>query len=180
MMDEIMNDDAYNQLLTKRMNAEERLKGLVREWATYSIAQTIIRDSCDRFYSDLQPTVVIRANRYLSLMTEGRYQLDNDPRDNDIVVKDSVMRKNSSQWSSGLGDQIYLSIKMALAEEITAEKMPMIMDDILVRFDDERKQGACKAIYEFSRENQVIMFTCDNSVFNYFRLEGNFNEITLG
>ena len=90
------------------------------------------------------------------------------------------MRKNSSQWSSGLGDQIYLSIKMALAEEITAEKMPMIMDDILVRFDDERKQGACKAIYEFSRENQVIMFTCDNSVFNYFRLEGNFNEITLG
>ena len=180
MMDEIMNDDAYNQLLTQRMNAEERLKGLVREWATYSIAQTIIRDSCDRFYSDLQPTVVIRAKRYLSLMTEGRYQLDNDPRDNDIVVKDSVMRKNSSQWSSGLGDQIYLSIKMALAEEITAEKMPMIMDDILVRFDDERKQGACKAIYEFSRENQVIMFTCDNSVFNYFRLEGNFNEITLG
>ncbi len=180
MMDEIMDDGAYDALLTKRMNTEERLKGLVREWATYSIAQTMIRDSCDHFYSNLQPTVVIRANRYLSLMTEGRYQLDNDPRDNDIVVKDNVMRKNSTQWSSGLGDQIYLSIKMALAEEITAEKMPMIMDDVLVRFDDERKQGACKAIYEFSRENQVILFTCDRSICNYFRLEGDINEIALG
>ena len=180
MMESLMDDDAYNTLLTRKMNAEERLRGLVREWATYSIAQTIIRDSCDHFYSNLQPAVVIRANRYLSLMTEGRYQLDNDPRDNDIVVKDSTMRKNSSQWSSGLGDQIYLSIKMALAEEITAERMPMIMDDVLVRFDDERKQGACKAIYEFSRENQVIMFTCDRSVCNYFRMEGNINEIALG
>ncbi len=180
MMEGIMDDGAYDALLTRRMNTEERLKGLIREWATYSIAQTMIRDSCDHFYSNLQPTVVIRANRYLSLMTEGRYQLDNDPRDNDIVVKDNVMRKNSTQWSSGLGDQIYLSVKMALAEEITAERMPMIMDDVLVRFDDERKQGACKAIYEFSRENQVIMFTCDRSVCNYFRLEGDINEIALG
>ena len=180
IMSGLMDDDEYGRLQTEKMNAETRLKELIREWAVYSVAQTIIRDSCNRFYSDLQPTVVTNANRYLSLMTEGRYQLDNDPRDDEIYVRDNTTRKNSSQWSSGLGDQIYLSVKMALAEEITAEKMPMIFDDVLVRFDDDRKQGACKAIYEFSRKNQVIMFTCDRTVCNCMRLEGEINEITLG
>ncbi len=180
IMSGLMDDDEYGKLQTEKMNAETRLKELIREWAVYSVAQTIIRDSCNRFYSDLQPTVVTNANRYLSLMTDGRYQLDNDPRDEEIYVRDNTTRKNSSQWSSGLGDQIYLSVKMALAEEITAEKMPMIFDDVLVRFDDDRKQGACKAIYEFSRKNQVIMFTCDRVVCNYMRLEGEINEITLG
>ncbi len=180
IMSGLMDDDAYGGLQTEKMNVESKLKELIREWAVLSVAQTLIRDSCNRFYSDLQPTVVTNANRYLSLMTEGRYQLDNDPRDEEIYVRDNTTRKNSSQWSSGLGDQIYLSVKMALAEEITAEKMPMIFDDVLVRFDDDRKQAACKAIYEFSRKNQVIMFTCDRTVCNYMRLEGDINEISLG
>jgi uncharacterized protein YhaN len=123
--------------------------------------------------------VVKTANKYLGMMTDGRYQLDNDPRENDIVIRDAITKKSSSQWSSGLGDQVYLSVKMALVKEMGAEKLPLILDDILVRFDAERKQGACRAIYDFSRSQQVIMFTCDSSLYNYFSLEGRINDIRL-
>ena len=112
-------------------------------------------------------------------MTDGRYQLDTDPRAEEITVKDSFMKKNASKWSSGLGDQIYLSLKMSMAGQIGTEKMPLILDDVLIRFDDDRKLGACRAIYEFSRENQVIIFTCENNLRNLFNICGRHMEIRL-
>ena len=139
----------------------------------------LMLDACDHFYTDLQPNVIKYANRYLSLMTEGRYQLDNDPRAEEITVKDSYMKKNANKWSSGLGDQIYLSLKMAMAGQIGAERMPLILDDVLIRFDDDRKLGACRAIYEFSRDNQVIIFTCENNLRNLFNICGRHMEIRL-
>ena len=178
-MDNIMKDDELMDLENRRSGAEARMRDALREWAVYNIANAMIHDACDHFYSDLQPSVVKAANQYLSTMTYGRYRLDNDPANNEIAVKDNRSSKTSDKWSSGLGDQVYLSLKMALAQEMGSEKMPMIMDDILVRFDHERKEAACKAIYEFSRENQVIMFTCDPSLANYFRIHGTVNEIRL-
>ena len=178
-MDNIMKDDELFELQNRKSNAEARMKEALREWAVYNIANAMIHEACDHFYSDLQPSVVKTANQYLETMTYGRYRLDNDPANNEIAVRDSRSSKTSNQWSAGLGDQVYLSLKMALAQEMGNERMPMIMDDILVRFDLDRKEAACKAIYDFSRENQVIMFTCDPSLANYFRIHGTINEIRL-
>ncbi len=178
-MDNIMKDDELFELQNRKSNAEARMKEALREWAVYNIANAMIHEACDHFYSDLQPSVVKTANQYLETMTYGRYRLDNDPANNEIAVRDSRSSKTSNQWSAGLGDQVYLSLKMALAQEMGNERMPMIMDDILVRFDLDRKEAACKAIYDFSRENQVIMFTCDPSLANYFRIHGTINEIHL-
>lgn len=179
MMDAIMKDDELIELQTKKSAAEARLKDYLREWAVYNIARNMIGEACDHFYSDLQPSVVKTANEYLSIMTDGRYVLDNNPASNEIAIKDNRSVKTSDQWSSGLGDQVYLSIKMALAKEVADESMPMLMDDILVRFDSSRKEAACKAISKFAEDNQVIMFTCDNSLSNYFRIYGKVNEIRL-
>ncbi|MBQ7701350.1 MAG: hypothetical protein IJT54_03005 [Candidatus Methanomethylophilaceae archaeon] len=178
-MDNIMKDDELFELQNRKSNAEARMKEALREWAVYNIANAMIHEACDHFYSDLQPSVVKTANQYLETMTYGRYRLDNDPANNEIAVRDNRSSKTSNQWSAGLGDQVYLSLKMALAQEMGNERMPMIMDDILVRFDLDRKEAACKAIYDFSRENQVIMFTCDPSLANYFRIHGTINEIRL-
>ena len=178
-MKKIMDEGEIDDLMQKMSNTENALMESLREWAVYSIANSIITDACDHFYTDLQPNLIKFANQYLYHMTEGRYQLDSDPRAEEIVVKDSYTKKNASKWSSGLGDQIYLSLKMAMAGQIGAEKMPLILDDVLIRFDDDRKLGACRAIYEFSRENQVIIFTCENNLRNLFNICGRPMEIRL-
>ncbi len=175
----IMDDGELDELMQRRSNTENALMDSLREWAVYSIANSMMKDACDHFYTDLQPNVIRYANKYLAMMTDGRYQLDNDPREEEIVVKDSYMKKSANKWSSGLGDQIYLSLKMAMASQIGPEKMPLILDDVLIRFDDERKMGACKAIYEFSRDSQVLVFTCENSVRNLFNICGRHQEIRL-
>ena len=168
----IRGDASIDDLRYARSVQNERYVNASKRWAVLSLADTIINECCDHFYSRLQPSVVRTANRYLSLMTGGRYQIIADPRSSDLVIEDRMGRKSLSEWSSGLGDQVLLSIKMAIAKELTEESVPFIMDDVLVRFDRDRKQGACRAIMEFAKDQQVIMFTCDRYLESAFRLEG--------
>jgi uncharacterized protein YhaN len=38
--------------------------------------------------------------------------------------------------------------------------LPVLMDDILVNFDDERRLAAAEVIAEFAASRQVVYFTC--------------------
>lgn len=178
-MKQIRDRDAAADLKIKMDVADAKLAESAREWAVLSLADTIIAGCSDRFYADLQPDVMRTANRYLDLMTEGRYRLASDPRDGEISIEDRRGKKYDGEWSSGLADQVYLSVKMAIAKQMSTEKLPVIMDDVLVRFDARRKQGACRAIMDFARDQQVIMFTCDSTLGSMFRLEGSLKYVKL-
>lgn len=179
-MRHIINDDELSECLVEKGTAEKDFMTALHQWAVYAMADHIIADCCDRFYSDLQPSVVKTANRYLDLMTNGRYRLGSDPRDSTLFIEDIKKdAKHVSEWSSGLSDQVYLSVKMAIAKEMGSEKLPMVIDDIMVRFDARRKQGACRALMEFSQDQQVIMFTCDSSLVSMFRMEGKVNYMEM-
>ena len=179
-MRHIVNDDALSEYLVAKGTAEKEFNTALRQWAVYAVADHIIAECCNRFYSELQPTVVKTANRYLDLMTVGRYRLGSDPRDSTLFIEDLRKEaKHVGEWSSGLSDQVYLSIKLAIAKEMGTERLPIIIDDILVRFDGRRKQGACRALMEFAQDQQVIMFTCDSSLVSLFRMEGQINYVEL-
>ena len=179
-MRHIVNDDELSECLVEKGSAEKEFKAALRKWAVYAIADHIIGECCDRFYAELQPSVVKTANRYLDLMTGGRYKLGSDPRDSSLFIEDVRKEsKHDGEWSSGLSDQVYLSVKMAIAKEMGSERLPLIIDDILVRFDSRRKQGACRALMEFAEDQQVIMFTCDSTLFSMFKLEGRVNYMEM-
>ena len=56
-------------------------------------------------------------------------------------------------------DQLYLSLRLAVAEELTPNA-PLILDDALVRFDDIRMRAAVSILRELAENRQVILFTC--------------------
>lgn len=178
-MKQIRDADAAAELKVRLDVQRAMLREASMEWAVLSLADNIIGECSDRFYADMQPGVMKTANRYLDLMTEGRYRLASDPRDSEISIEDRRGKKYDGEWSSGLGDQVYLAVKMAIAKEMGSERLPFVMDDVLVRFDARRKQGACRAIMDFARDQQAIMFTCDSSLVSMFRLEGQLNYIML-
>ena len=63
--------------------------------------------------------------------------------------------------SDGTIDQLYLSLRLAALERQLegCEPMPFIVDDILIRFDDERARATLKILDELSDKTQVIFFT---------------------
>ncbi|MCL2607481.1 MAG: AAA family ATPase [Methanomassiliicoccaceae archaeon] len=159
-LDSLRSDDRLNLLLAEKDAKETELADKIKEWGVLSLQKQLIDRACGELYASMQPSVIKIANRYLGMMTRGRYTLDVDPRLEGINIRDASGYKTSKQWSSGLSDQVYLSIKMAVAKNMGSERLPMILDDVLVRFDTERKKAACGALLEFAKDQQVFLFSC--------------------
>lgn len=151
--------------LEKAMDRLENLRSerreILRNGAVAIIAKGMIESSCSEAYETVQPGVVDSADRYLKMMTGGRYSLSIDPTDNDINVVSEDGRKGLEAWSSGLKAQVLLSIKLAVAKEMGGGDVPVILDDVLLPFDSERKEGAIRALAGIADEMQVLLFTCD-------------------
>ena len=58
-------------------------------------------------------------------------------------------------------DQLYLALRLAVAEELTPEA-PLVLDDAMVRFDDTRLATALNILGEMAEDKQVILFTCQS------------------
>ena len=151
--------------LEKAMDRLENLRSerreTLRNGAVAIIAKGMIESSCSEAYETVQPGVVDSADRYLKMMTGGRYSLSIDPTNNDINMVSEDGRKGLEAWSSGLKAQVLLSIKLAVAKEMGGGEVPVILDDVLLPFDSERKEGAIRALASIADEMQVLLFTCD-------------------
>lgn len=158
---DILNDNYTERLYNERSALEAELESLIREWGVLSLERTIVDRACDDIYDNMQPAVIQTADRYLEMMTEGEYRMYNDPRTDEVAVMTGTEVKTSDKWSSGLAGQVCLSLKLAVAKELSKETLPILLDDVLLVFDYERKKGACKALAEVAEEMQIMLFTCD-------------------
>ncbi len=153
-----------DRLMDESFSLRAMKADLLRDGAVSMIASHIMDDACSELYQDMHPGVMVTADRYLSLMTSGRYRIDTDPRNTDVSIISAEGVKGSKQWSTGLRAQVQLSLKLAIAKEMGEGKIPVILDDVLLPFDRLRKEGACKALVQVSEEMQVLLFTCDEAV----------------
>ena len=69
---------------------------------------------------------------------------------------------NSNKLSIGTIDQLYLSLRLSALQEVTQEKMPIILDEAFAYYDNKRLENILKYINEEFKENQIIIFTCSN------------------
>ncbi len=163
-MGAILDTDELERMIDRRAELTAEMEDALLDGAVGLLASSIVDRACEEIYSQVQPGVIQWANRYLSMMTDGRYRIDIDPCTRDLSVKSGNEVKGVSEWSSGFRAQVLLSLKLAMAREMGKGEVPVILDDVLLPFDSERKAGACRALMELSGEMQVLLFTCDREI----------------
>lgn len=162
-LSQMAKNEEYSQLLQEKQNHRAELDGKVDEWLTCLFAQEMLGQAQGYYERVRQPLVIRTASDYLHLMTQGRYTLQASFDGKELYAVDGTQRRiPEKQWSSGLGDQIYLAIRISLAMAFSKqiEPMPLILDDILVRFDEERQKQAIRFLAELGKTEQVFLFTC--------------------
>lgn len=156
------------ELLGNRETAQKQLEQIKTRIAkledTYAalvIAQGTLAAARAELQRRFAPRITKQAQKLLSRMTEGRYH-------SITMGEDFSLRAGAGQeetlydalWrSDGTMDQLYLALRLAVAEELTP-KVPLILDDALVRFDDKRMAEAVSILRELAENRQVILFTC--------------------
>ena len=107
------------------------------------------------------PRIATRAQTLMQRMTDGRYH--SLSMDDNLAIRAGAGEEtvlHDILWrSDGTVDQLYLSLRLAVAEELTP-KAPLVLDDALGRFDDERMKAAVEILKEMGQKKQIILFTC--------------------
>ena len=75
---------------------------------------------------------------------------------------DQLSPHEAEQLSQGTADQLYLAVRLAICEMVlpSDKAVPILLDDALVNFDDQRMAAALDYLLEVSAHHQILLFTC--------------------
>ena len=140
-----------------------RIEQLERTYDALELAQRALSAATTELQRRFAPRISKRAQALFAKLTQGRYQritLGEDLSLSAATEDEDTLRP--SQWrSDGTVDQLYLALRLAVAEELTPEA-PLVLDDAFVRFDDKRLAAALDVLKESAQSKQVILFTCQS------------------
>ncbi|MDD3581632.1 MAG: hypothetical protein PHW74_11495, partial [Desulfobacca sp.] len=162
-LDEMAGNEELGDVLLQHRSLQEQLANASRRWATLVVCHYLLDQARSIYERERQPLVIQEAGRFLGIMTGNRYRLVCAADQGSLRLEDkSLHRKEPLDWSSGLADQVYLAIRLGLAREFGrhSEPLPIILDEVLVKFDPGRQLGAAQVLLEFSKEQQVLLFSC--------------------
>lgn len=137
------------------------------EYARLKLAAVILRRAIERFNERNQGPILSRAGEVFRALTKGAFsglRIDYDDKDRPILVG---IRAGTNcglpiaSMSEGTADQIYFALRLGyLAHWLEHhEPMPLVVDDVLIKFDNDRALATLQVLSEFSRRTQVILFT---------------------
>lgn len=166
---------AETRAALRQREAELRLalREAVARAAVICLARGMLAEVRRRYEQERQPEVLRRASFYFARMTGDRYRRVIVPltaaasgRDRQRlelwVERQDGLYLSPGQLSRGTAEQLYLSIRLALAEDYARRvtRLPLLLDDVLVNFDPRRLYGALLGMAELARELQLFLFTC--------------------
>jgi len=138
----------------------------VDDYVKLRLASLVLRQAIENYRAKNQGPLLERAGTLFARLTLGSFSgLKTDYGENDEPVLQGVRPDGNvvdvAGMSDGTLDQLYLSLRLATLEKYleTNEPMPFIVDDILIRFDDDRARATLEVLADLSEKTQVLFFT---------------------
>ncbi len=133
--------------------------------ATARLAAKLLSRAKEDFELHHQPQLLTRASAIFSQLTRGRYLrlfIAAGDATNLRVTDPQGQEWVASELSRGTQDQLFLAFRVALAESVSARQhcLPMMVDDVMVNFDEPRAQAAVQMFAALSKTNQTVVFSC--------------------
>ncbi|MEE1327982.1 MAG: hypothetical protein UHS47_05505, partial [Oscillospiraceae bacterium] len=139
----------------------ERIAKLEDTYAALALAQQTLTEAAAQLQRRFAPKIASRAQELMGIFTGGRY--DRLSLSDDFSLRSGAEEEDvlhEALWrSDGTMDQLYLALRLAVSEELMPDA-PLILDDALVRFDDERLKAAVNVLRAEAEQKQVILFSC--------------------
>ena len=140
-----------------------RITALEDTYAALTIAQNALAEASAELQRRFAPRIAKRAQELLCALTDGRY--DRLMLSEDLSLRSAAQNEDTLRdalWrSDGTADQLYLALRLAVADALAPES-PLILDDALIRFDDTRLKAALAILKEESQHRQILLFTCQS------------------
>lgn len=151
------------ELEANRQQLTARLEALEEEYDALDIALTALGKANEQLQGRFSPRLTALAADYLSRLTDGAYSSLVLERNlgASLYPPDHPSSREAAYFSGGTRDQLYLAVRLAVSR-LLAPGTPLILDDALVRFDDQRLLAALRVMKAEANARQVLLFTCQS------------------
>ncbi|MRN52766.1 AAA family ATPase [Paenibacillus monticola] len=163
LLERCMEDTVLQQLEEQRA----ALKRIAGQYAVAALTAELMGRTRRIYEEEKQPQVLLLASAYFAKLTEGEYLrvvMTLGHKELKAEHKDAGLL-DSGLLSRGTAEQLYLAIRLALAETMSRQaNLPLLFDDLFVNFDERRLHAALSLLGELSASRQIVMLTCHRHV----------------
>ena len=145
------------------------------------LAKQILEKSYDEMKNSVTPKFTENLSKNISRITNGKYSKVKFNEETGLVVElengDNVL---AEKLSVGTIDQLYLSLRLSMVDELSEEKVPILLDEAFAFYDNSRLENILKYLNDNYKNRQIIIFSCtdreknilnkNNILFNYIEL----------
>ena len=151
-------------LAARKEELQEALRRREGEYDALTLAMDALKRANTHLQERFSPELNRLAGQYLSRLTGQRYASVtlNRELEGAAARAGDVLPRSALYLSRGTADQLYLAVRLAVCRLCLPEKPPLVLDDALAAFDDERLALALGLLEELSKEQQVLLFTCQS------------------
>lgn len=169
----------FDQLKVRNQAVRTKMSDATQDLVRTLLAKRMLEQAIAEWEVQSQPQVYAHASRLLATMTNGAWARVSLGGDGRLQVENGAkVKRDPLHLSLGTCQQLYLSMRLALlmVADNVGRSIPVLADDILVNFDEQRRIGAAQALNELAEHRQILLFTCHRGVADLFP-EANFIEL---
>lgn len=142
-------------------NLKEQLQMVEEKNKCIQITKELLEKAYEQMKKSVTPKFTQNLSDLIQKITDNKYQkVSIHEQDGLIVEIENGEYIPANLLSAGTIDQLYLSLRLAMLDEISQEKMPIILDEAFAYFDDERLKNSLLFLIEQAKEHQIMLFTC--------------------
>ena len=173
--------DNLSKIEEELVNNNEEKVNLKKLEQSMNLAKEILNKAYEEMKNTVTPKFTENLSTNISKITDGKYKHVNVYDENGMVVElENGNYVEASRLSVGTIDQLYLSLRLSMIDDLSEEKMPIILDEAFAYFDTERLKNILKYLSEEYNNRQIIILTCTEREKEIFEEENiEYNLINL-
>ena len=166
--EEIVND---NDVLSTLKNKNESM----------NLAKDVLTEAYMEMKNSVVPKVTKNIASIIGQITDMKYSnVTFNENDGLIVEIENGSYMPANRLSVGTIDQLYLALRLSMTDELSDEKVPIMLDETFAYFDDERLANILKFLNKNFKNRQILIFTCSLREKELFgKNDINFNFVEL-
>lgn len=159
----------------------ENYKQLKEKENIINLAMQSLTQAYEEMKTTITPKFTQSLSSSISKITKNKYNKVTINNENAMIIEnDKGEYIEADKLSTGTIDQLYFSLRLSMIDDLSKEKLPVMLDETFAYFDNNRLEQALKYLSEELGKHQALIFTCSNrEIETLEKLNVEYNLVTL-
>ena len=145
------------------VNNNEKMLTLKNLNMSMNLAKEVLNNAYEKMKNSVTPKFTQNLSHNISSITEGKYNKVMFNEEEGLIVElENGDYIPVNRFSIGTIDQLYLSLRLSMIDELSEESVPILLDEVFAFYDDERLKNILEYLNVKFKNRQIIIFTCTN------------------